>query len=112
MVMIMITEETSAIKRVLVITTSLWQVTWHYYTHGVNWKAWKLEHLHYLTLLYNHNMLVLTETWKRNDNTTLLYNNNNDFTMFSGHGSGQLQAYAISVMLSIVCPYFPPINHS
>ena len=42
--------------------------------HGVN--SWKLEHSDFLTLLHNDNIVVLTEIWKRNDNTTLLYNNN------------------------------------
>ena len=37
--------------------------------------SWKLEHSDFLTLLYEHNIVFLTETWKRDDNTKLLYNN-------------------------------------
>ena len=47
--------------------------------HGIN--SWKLEHSDFISFIYNHSIVFLTETWKRSDNTNLLYNND-DFIEF------------------------------
>ena len=43
--------------------------------HGIN--SWKLEYFDFISFIYNHSIVFLTETWKRSDNTNLLYNNDN-----------------------------------
>ena len=47
--------------------------------HGIN--SWKLEHFDFISFIYNHSIVFLTETWKRSNNTNLLYNND-DFIEF------------------------------
>ena len=47
--------------------------------HGIN--SWKLEHSDFISFIYNHSIVFLTETWKRSDNTNLLFNND-DFIEF------------------------------
>ena len=47
--------------------------------HCIN--SWKLEHSDFISFIYNPSIVFLTETWKRSDNTNLLYNND-DFIEF------------------------------